>query len=103
MRINEIRASTTVVSKVGRPSLITWKGTPAKVKKHIFSLDEEMGFSRFEKVMYFGQTLIVDCQGRAEKNGCGTSFPVEGLPFLLLNLKLKERSLERRQPGSEVL
>ena len=33
---------------VGRPSLITWKGTPAKVKKHIFSLDEEMGFSREE-------------------------------------------------------
>jgi len=33
---------------VGRPSLITWKGTPAKVKKHIFSLDEEMGFSRGE-------------------------------------------------------
>jgi len=33
---------------VGRPSLITWKGTPAKVRKHIFSLDEEMGFSRDE-------------------------------------------------------
>lgn len=82
MRINEIQGSeANNLSKVGRPSLITWKGTPAKVKKHIFSLDEEMGFSRFEKVEHFGQTLNVDCQGGTEENGCGTSFPLEGLSF----------------------
>ena len=50
------------------------------MKKHIFSLDEEMGFSRFEKVMaHIGQALNVNFQGGTEKNGCGASFSLEGL------------------------
>ena len=51
------------------------------MKKHIFSLDEEMGFSRFEKVTNLGQASNLDFQGGTEKNGCGASFPLEGLLF----------------------
>ena len=30
------------------PTLITWKGTPTRVKKNLFSLNEEMGFTEDE-------------------------------------------------------
>ena len=33
---------------VSKPSLIIWKGTPGQVKKNLFSINEEMGFSREE-------------------------------------------------------
>ena len=38
------------------PVLITWKGTPSKVKDNIFCLNEEMGFTREEL-----RVMVVKC------------------------------------------
>lgn len=45
------------------PRLITWKGNPLKVRKQIFGLNEEMGFTREElrdMVLQFPQLLMAD-------------------------------------------
>ena len=38
------------------PDLVTWKGTPSKVKDNIFCLNEEMGFTREEL-----RGMVVEC------------------------------------------
>jgi len=43
---------------VSLPSLITWEGTPIRVRKHIFSLNEEMGFTKDELKM-----MVLECPG----------------------------------------
>ena len=90
VRIN-VFSEANYLSKVGRPSLITWKGTPAKVKKHIFSLDEEMGFSRFDKVITFTLVKLLMLIAREELRKMVVEHPslLKVLHFLLLNPKLK--------------
>ena len=41
---------------VSKPSLVIWKGTPGQVKKNLFSINEEMGFTREEI-----KTMVLRC------------------------------------------
>jgi len=41
---------------VSKPSLIIWKGTPGQVKQNLFSINEEMGFTREEI-----KTMVLQC------------------------------------------
>ena len=41
---------------VSKPSLVIWKGTPGQVKKNLFSINEEMGFTKEEI-----KTMVLSC------------------------------------------
>ena len=41
---------------VSKPSLIIWKGTPGQVKQNLFSINEEMGFTKEEI-----KTMVLQC------------------------------------------
>lgn len=67
------------------PTLITWKGTPIRVKKNIFSLNEEMGFTKDElRQMVMEWPLLLKTHDEKVLRAFETLHNVAGIPHEIL-------------------